>query len=381
MAIFDRFRPAKIEAQNAPQIMSENWQIAPLTTANVSRADAISVPSIARAASLIKGIVASTPLELYKDATGEEVYNRPAWIKQPSPAQPRSVTMAWTVDSLIFYGQAFWQITSVSEFDGRPLSFEWIPNSRVTFNTDLYTEFVTQYFVNGNPVPMSGVGSLVTFQSLGDEGVLVRGGRTIRAAVDLEKATSTAVATPMPTGVIKNTGADLSEAEALGILNAFEKSRKNRATAYMTSTLDYQVTQFSPKDMTYNESAQFMSTQIARMMNVPAWYLSAEMNNSMTYANVLDERKQFVDLSLRPYYAAIEDRLSMDDITPRGNIVRFAIDDTFLRSDAMERLNVLEKMLTLGLITTEQAMEMEDLTPNGSNINETDIQQRNYGSR
>jgi phage portal protein BeeE len=165
----------------------------------------------------------------------------------------------------------------------------------------------------------------------------------------------------------------MSEAEVLAILNQFEKSRKNRSTAYMTSTLDYNVTQFSPKDMTYNESAQFMSTQIARMMNVPAWYLSAEMNNSMTYANVIDERKQFVDLSLRPYYAAIEDRLSLDDITPRGNIVRFAIDDTFLRSDAMERLNVIEKMLTLGLISLEQAMEMEDLTPNGNNINETDI--------
>jgi len=373
MGLFDRFRPTKIEAQNAPQIMSENWTIAPLVVGNISRSDAMSVPSVARAASLIKGIIASTPLELYRDSTGEEIDNGPAWIKQPSPSQPRSVTLAWTVDSLIFYGQAFWQVTSVSELDGRPLSFEWVPNSRVTFNTDLYTEFVTQYYVNGNPVPMSGVGSLITFQSLGDEGVLVRGARTIRAAVDLEKATSIAVATPMPTGVIKNTGADLSEAEALGILNAFEKSRKNRSTAYMTSTLDYSVTQFSPKDMTYTESAQFMATQIARMMNVPAWYLSAEMNNSMTYANVLDERKQFVDLSLRPYYAAIEDRLSLDDVTARGNIVRFAIDDTFLRSDAMERLNVIEKMLTLGLISLEQAMEMEDLTPNGNNINETNI--------
>ena len=373
MGLFDRFRPTKIEAQNAPQIMSENWTIAPLVVGNISRSDAMSVPSVARAASLIKGIVASTPLEVYRDSTGEEIDNAPAWVKQPSPAQPRSVTLAWTVDSLIFYGQAFWQVTSVSELDGRPLSFEWVPNSRVTFNTDLYTEFVTQYYVNGNPVPMSGLGSLVTFQSLGDEGVLVRGARTIRAAVDLEKATAIAVATPMPTGVIKNTGADLSEAEALGILNAFEKSRKNRSTAYMTSTLDYNVTQFSPKDMTYTESAQFMSTQIARMMNVPAWYLSAEMNNSMTYANVLDERKQFVDLSLRPYYSAIEDRLSLDDITPRGNIVRFAIDDTFLRSDAMERLNVIEKMLSLGLISVEQAMEMEDLTQNGNNVNETNI--------
>jgi hypothetical protein len=31
----------------------------------------------------------------------------------------------------------------------------------------------------------------------------------------------------------------------------------------------------------------------------------------------------------------------------------------------MDRLLVLEKMLALGLITTEQAMEMEDMTPNG----------------
>jgi hypothetical protein len=29
-------------------------------------------------------------------------------------------------------------------------------------------------------------------------------------------------------------------------------------------------------------------------------------------------------------------------------------------------LLVIEKMLALGLITTEQAMEMEDLSPNGS---------------
>lgn len=32
----------------------------------------------------------------------------------------------------------------------------------------------------------------------------------------------------------------------------------------------------------------------------------------------------------------------------------------------MEELMVIEKLLALGLITTEQAMEMTDLTPNGS---------------
>jgi hypothetical protein len=86
----------------------------------------------------------------------------------------------------------------------------------------------------------------------------------------------------------------------------------------------------------------------------------------MTYANVQDERKQMVALTLQPYASAIEARLSMDDISTAGHYVKFALDDTFLRTEPMERLLVLEKMLSLGLITTEQAMQMENLTPNGN---------------
>jgi hypothetical protein len=56
----------------------------------------------------------------------------------------------------------------------------------------------------------------------------------------------------------------------------------------------------------------------------------------------------------------------MDDITARGNAVRFDVDASFLATEPMERLLVLEKMLSLGLITVEQAMEMENLSPNGN---------------
>ena len=118
--------------------------------------------------------------------------------------------------------------------------------------------------------------------------------------------------------------------------------------------------------MMYNEAKQALATEISRLCNVPAWYLSADLNNSMTYSNVVDERRQFVDYTLRPFITAIEQRLSMDDLTARGNEVRFEIDDTFLRSDAMTRLAVIEKMLALNLITLDQAKEMEDLTPNGA---------------
>jgi hypothetical protein len=85
----------------------------------------------------------------------------------------------------------------------------------------------------------------------------------------------------------------------------------------------------------------------------------------MTYQNVLDARKEFYAYTLAPFVCAIEDRLSMNDITSSQNVVRFNSDETFLRADASARLAVIEKMLTLELITLDQAKEMENLSPNG----------------
>jgi len=213
-------------------------------------------------------------------------------------------------------------------------------------------------------VPMDGVGSLVTFQAM-DQGLLLRAARTIKSAIDIEAAAAVASQTPMPSGYIRNTGADLPDAQVQGLLATWKQARQNRSTAYLTSSLEYQPASFSPKDMMYNEASQYLATQIARACNVPAYYISADMNNSMTYQNIIDGRKEFVAYSLQPFITAIEDRLSMDDLTPRGQVVRFSLDESFLRADATERLNVIEKMLNLGLITVDQARGMEDLAPNG----------------
>ena len=124
---------------------------------------------------------------------------------------------------------------------------------------------------------------------------------------------------------------------------------------------------FSPKDMLYTEASSFLATEISRLMNCDAFYLSADDNNSMTYSNILDSRKQFVSFTLQPFISAIENRLSMDDITRHGNIVKFAIDETFLRADTKARLEAIEKMLSLGLIDLEQAQSMEQLSPMGLN--------------
>jgi HK97 family phage portal protein len=262
----------------------------------------------------------------------------------------------------MMYGVSYLLVTERYAEDGRPSAFEWIANVRVTFTTDLYNTTVTQYYIDANPVSMN---DIVTIQGF-DEGILDRGGRTIQAAIDVERAAAQNSANPQPAGFLKNSGADLPPSEVQGLIAAWKRARQNNSTAYLTSTLDYSPVSFSPKDMMYNEAVQNLSTQIARLCNVPAYYLSADQNTTMTYANVQDERKQFFALSLEPYVQAIQARFSMDDISTAGHEVRFAVFDTFLKSDPMVELSVIEKMLQLQLITTEQAMEMTDLTPNGS---------------
>ena len=364
-------KSTNVEAQLSPAIMNTGYGVGVYSFNSglsnfglgIDRNTALQVPSVARCRNLIAGVISSIDLELYKKSTGAELES-PLWLDQPDMRQPRSVTIAYTVDSLLFYGTTYWRVTSLYADDGRPSGFEWVSNTRVTVTTNQYGDQVDYYSVNGERCPMSGIGSLVTFQSL-LPGVLEIGGRTIQSALDICKAASVSASTPMATTVLKNNGADLPEAQVSGLLAAWKAARASRSTAYLTSTLEVQNVGFSPKDMMYNEASQYLATEIARLMNVPAYYISADMNNSMTYQNILDGRKEFVAYSLQPFISAIENRLSMDDITAHGNVVKFAIDESFLRADTTARLDAIEKMLNLGLIDLQQAQSMEQLSPMG----------------
>jgi HK97 family phage portal protein len=374
MGLFSRFsKPAIIEAQYAPPVMADTYQYQiPYNLLSIDRISAMSIPAVSRCRNLICNTIAAMELKLELKRTNEYLPKLP-WMDQPSLNQPYAVTMAYTVDSLLFFGVAYWEITEVYADNGYPARFNWVANSRVIPRYNKTNTFIEGYQVDGAVRPMSGIGSLVTFQSMTD-GLLQVGARVLTSALDLDRASSVAASTPMATGVLKNTGADLGESEVQGLLAAWRNARNNRSTAYLTSTLEFQPVAFSPKDMMLNEGKQYMACEISRLMNVPSYYISADQNNSMVYSNLQDERRQFVSLSLQPYISAIEQRLSMNDITPSTQKICIDLESGFLRADSMERLLVIEKMLALGLITVQDAMAMEELSPNGSASNAIDIQ-------
>jgi HK97 family phage portal protein len=374
MGLFSRFsKPAIIEAQYAPPVMADTYQYQiPYNLLSIDRISAMSIPAVKRCRDLISNTVGAMELKLELKRTGEYLPKLP-WMDQLSKNQPMPVTLAYICDSLLFFGVAYLEIDSVYQDNGYPASFNWVANSRVIPKYNKTNTLIEGYAVDGATRPMSGLNSLVTIQSMTD-GLLQVGARVLTSALDLDRASSVAASTPMATGVLKNTGADLGESEVQGLLAAWRNARNNRSTAYLTSTLEFQPVAFSPKDMMLNEAKQYMATEIARLCNVPAYYISADMNNSMVYSNLQDERRNFVSLTLQSYISAIEQRLSMNDITPSTQKICFDLDTGFLRANPIERLAVIEKMLALGLISVQDAMEMEELSPNGSASNAIDIQ-------
>ena len=326
----------------------------------VTREQAMSVPAVARARNIIAGTIGSLPLEEY-NSQGVEIPTRKV-IDQPDPAVPRSVTITWLVDDLMFHGVGYLQIIDVSPADGRPFKMRRINPTRVTYNLSQDRTLIDSYNLDGVLLPNDGLGSLIVFQGT-DEGILQRAGRTIKTAIELEQAAYRMASEPVPTMVLNNEGMNLDPDSVANLMAVFRQARRDRSTAYTEGPIKLQTLGFDSAQMQLTEGRAHSNGEIARLMGIPADYVSAE-THTMTYSNQLDKRRELVDFGLRPYLSVIESRLSMDDVTPRGQYVCFDMDD-FLRGNPTEQTDIAIKLVSAGIITIDEARDLVDLAPTG----------------
>jgi HK97 family phage portal protein len=257
----------------------------------------------------------------------------------------------------VAYGQVM-EMYAASD-GGRVRRWTRIDPQWVTVKTNPLGTEIIGYSVSGYETPMSGVGSIIQFFNLADSGILNRAGRTIRAAIELEKAAELYAREPLPTMVLKSTGTNLPSERIKSLLESWRTSRTNRATAFLNADVELQALGFDPKQLQLSEARQYIALELARQCGIPAYFLSAE-STSMTYSNATSERRSLIDFSLRPILTAIESRLSMDDFTPAGTHVRFDLDD-FLRGNPLERAQIYQILTGIGAMTVEEVRKAEDL--------------------
>jgi hypothetical protein len=286
-------------------------------------------------------------------------------LEQIDPDVPNVVTFAQTYEDLLFEGISWWRILALG-WHGYPVSATHLHPDRVhvsglvlpTVNGNGAMPGVsTQVYVDGLPVRDD---ELIRFDSP-NPALLVHAARAIRTCLQLDSTASRYAADPLPLGYFTpREGARPREDEKVieNLLTKWEVARNRRVWGYIGAAWDAKTLQFNAEQIQLSEQRQHAVLEIARAAGVDPEDLGVS-TTSRTYQNSEQRRQDLIDFTLAPYVSAVEQRLSMGDVTPRGYEVKVNFDG-FLRSDTKGRMEAYKIGKEVGAYTTEEIRELED---------------------
>jgi hypothetical protein len=297
-----------------------------------ARNRAMQVPTISRARDLLASVVSSTRLVMYTerwndtDMEMEQINLAPrSWLRQPDPSIPYSTLMAWTLDDLFHFGRAFWYVSSRTT-DGFPASFTRLPAGTVTTEDQagpVWFAPSSEVYFQGGMIPPD---DLVQFISP-VQGIIYSGEQAILTSLRLEESRYRNAQSAMPSGVLKQTGGEpLSAQELADLAAAFNAARMSNQTAALNEFLDYTETKALPDNMLMVESAEFQAKELCRLTNIP-FYLAGVNIGSYQYTTSRGAREDLYLFGARPFLQCISETLSMNNVLPRGTMVRFDVED------------------------------------------------------
>ncbi|HMG43945.1 MAG TPA: phage portal protein [Acidimicrobiales bacterium] len=336
------------------------------TGTSVTRRQALSVPAVRRGRNLVCS-VATMPLEQYQpDFTVAES----ALLRQIDPDVPNVVTLAQTVEDLLFDGIGWWLVTS-SDFAGFPVSARHLDVGTVSLEPPGDGKSPAPLpsgidprrgvvWVDGKAV---GGDRIIRFDSP-NPAVLQHAGREIRRAIALDKAAVMYADDPRPADYFAPAdGADeIDDDEIQEILAKWKWSRKRRATAWVPKAMTYHsVDSPAPRDLQLVELQRQVNLDIANALGIDPEDLGIS-TTSRTYANDVDRRRNKLNEVLAPYMQGITGRLSMGDVTRRGYTVAFNTTE-YLQPNPTERWATYATAKALEAITVDEIRTAERKPP------------------
>lgn len=353
MSWFDRFRSDVAFEVEVPPEMREGWTHGGTIAPRISRREALQVPAVLRARNLIAGSLARLPVHL-RDKERDIVEGSDAptpMFDQIDPDIPNVVTLANTYEDLLFEAESWWHVTQ-RNFRGYPAHAEHIDRTRM-----FVAEAEGRVYLDGLPIPDADV---IRFYSPNPP-LLVHAARAIRTCLTLDQTAANYGDSPLPLGYFSpregvRPREDAKEVEEL--LDKWEEARRRRVYGYVGAAWELKALQFNAEQIQLAEQRQHAVLEIARAAGVDPEDLGVS-TTSRTYQNSEQRRLDLLDFTLAHYMSALEQRLSMADVTPRGYRVKVNLDG-FLRSDTKTRMDTYKVGLEVGAYTEDEIRELED---------------------
>ncbi len=340
--------------------------------------DALGVPSIMGAVTLISNTVGSLTLRALKNEVEVLPEDRPRVIVRPDPNKRGDEFFTDTAYNLATRGEFWWWIAK-RDADGNATALVNVPPEQISLSqndTNILRPTITWNGIGGSArsvkMPnrdMVQATYLRDSASLRGVGPLQLCGAAVSVAVEAQEwaanfyADGGSTSAPVIHSAVElsdDPDAETSEAERFADAWSAKGNNRPRVVDPRVESIDYP--NFNPQGAQMLDARMYQNGDTARMFNIPGELLEYAMSgSSLTYQNLQTVYDDFLRRCLRPnYLSKIESAIS--DLIPRAFAARFDTDALTL-ADAKTRYDTYAVGITSGIITPEQAQAFEGLQP------------------
>lgn len=329
-----------IQPQGELEPLGELFALADASDIFITERTAKSLPVVSKADRLLTTNLARMPLVSRKG--GLPASPQMGFIQQPEADRPRSATIT-SIARALFYRPCAWLIVQKRDAYGWPArgGVKYLKPKDATLDAD---GRLTHAW--GQPVEARDV---IQFDSP-DGGLLYEGRKTLRRAVILDRAASTAEENPVPSIDLHNSGTKpLDETQIRDLLKSWRNARALYGAAYTDGTIEAKPLGLQHEQLLIDAQRQ-MDVNLARQVGIPAWAADVAVDGaSLNYTNRQSRAWELIDLYLTGYMTPIADRLSMNDVCPMGWTNEWD-QDVLVRPDQKTRFDTYKVGIDGGFI-------------------------------
>lgn len=312
--------------------------------------------------------MASLPIKIYsRSGSGGHAtrWRGPSFFDSPSVTGTLFDWLFTAMTSLVLQGNAWGFVTGRDGY-GFPTGIEWLPPEDVICVDDEmqpWNPLRTRIYVYGRLTDRSELFHIKAFSLAGrTEGVspLRAFAMTILAGIEAQRyGTDWYRAGGFPPGTFQNTEIEVDEDQAEAIRSMLTATIRRREPLVYGRDWDYKPVTVPPSEAQFIDAMRMNATQIAAILGLPPDRIGGTKGDSLTYSTVEQSTLQVIE-ALRPWLVRLEH--AFFQILPASRYCRFD-SDALLKTDTKTRTEIYQVQRNIGMRTTDELRDLEDLEP------------------
>lgn len=284
----------------------------------VTRDAAMQIPALKKARDIYVGIISSMAL---KEFEGEND-TTPPWLTNTKTGISPWHRLAYTFDDLFWYDWSAWAV----ERDGDQI----VDALRIPYDRWQADETSGRVLVDGKAVSAE---QIVMIPGNGSGGILAAGAPTIKGFNAIQRAWVGRAQNPIPLIELHQVGDDQltdgsedeDDNEVQDLIDAWSTARVSPtgAVGFTDNRVEVRVHGSVQTDL-FENGRNAAVLDIARLTGMPAALLDGSQSTAtLTYSTQEGKANEFALYSLPMWMNPVEARLSLDDVSPSGRVIRF----------------------------------------------------------